>query len=72
MTVTFIGHADTPQSVKKDLKREIIYLIEQKNANLFYVGKHGNFDSMVIKCLYELKDIYSHIKYFIAVGVSAK
>lgn len=61
-TVTFFGHKDTPKETEPTLKSTLIDLIENKNADVFYVGNNGNFDSMVRGQLKELSDIYP-IKY---------
>lgn len=55
MKVTFIGHADTPYSVKEKLKEAIISLITEHGADTFYVGNQGNFDRMTIHTLEEKK-----------------
>ncbi len=61
-TVTFFGHKDTPKETEPTLKSTLIDLIENKSADVFYVGNNGNFDSMVRGQLKKLSDIYP-IKY---------
>lgn len=68
MTVTFFGHRHTPCPIRMPLKNLLIDLIERKNADCFYVGNHGAFDSMVCQTLKELKEIYPHITYYIALA----
>ena len=63
MKVAFFGHSDAPEEIKSDLKSLIISLIDNYNANIFYVGNKGNFDSLVIKVLAETAKTYSSIKY---------
>ena len=58
MTVTFFGHKDTPKEIESTLRTTIINLIENHNATTFYVGNHGNFDSMVTRQLKSLSKIY--------------
>ena len=67
MTVTFFGHRDTPKEIGPALRLTLIDLIENKNANLFYVGNHGNFDAMVRRQLEDLSKIYP-IKYYIVLA----
>lgn len=67
MTCTFFGHKDTPQSIKPLIKSAIIDLIEQNGVNVFYVGNHGSFDSMVKSVLAELSESYP-IKYYIVLA----
>ena len=64
MTVTFIGHADAPDNIRKILKDAIIDLIENEAADTFYIGTHGSFDTMSYSVLKELSLIYPHIKAF--------
>lgn len=64
---TFFGHKDTPEETEPILRSTLIYLIENQNVNLFFVGNNGNFDSMVAKTLSELKSTYTHIKFFVVI-----
>ena len=45
----------------------LIDLIENKNATVFYVGNHGNFDAMVRRQLEDLSKIYP-IKYYVVLA----
>lgn len=65
MTCTFFGHNDTPQDIRGKLKDTLIYMIEKRGADLFYVGDHGNFDRAAISVLRELCVIYPHIRYYV-------
>lgn len=62
MICTFFGHRDAPDSVKRELYDVLECLIENKNANCFFVGNQGKFDVMVIECLKKLKEEHPHIK----------
>ena len=64
MTITFFGHKNTTVEIKPLIRKIIIDLIEKNNATCFYVGNHGNFDSMVTQVLKELSTIYPDITYF--------
>ena len=66
-TVTFFGHRDTPKETEPALRLTLIDLIENKNATVFYVGNHGNFDTMVRRQLEDLSKIYP-IKYCIVLA----
>ena len=57
-TVTFFGHRDTPKEIESALRLTLIDLIENKNATVFYVGNHGNFDAMVRRQLEDLSQTY--------------
>ena len=58
MTVTFFGHKDTPASTEHLLKATLISLIENDNADTFYVGHNGAFDFMAHRQLRELSKKY--------------
>ena len=66
-TVTFFGHRDTPKETEPALRLTLIDLIENKNATVFYVGNHGNFDAMVRRQLEDLSKTYP-IKYYIVLA----
>ena len=54
--VCFFGHSDTPWSVQPKLREVILDLIDNEEADEFYVGNHGNFDRMVLAVLSELSE----------------
>ena len=66
-TVTFFGHRDTPKEIEPALRLTLIDLIENKNATVFYVGNHGNFDDMVRRQLEDLSRTYP-IKYYVVLA----
>ena len=66
-TVTFFGHRDTPKETEPALRLTLIDLIENKNATVFYVGNHGNFDAMVRRQLEDLSRTYP-IKYYVVLA----
>lgn len=64
MRVTFFGHRDVSNEKESILRSTLIELIENHNANLFYVGNNGNFDSMVYRQLKNLSQKYN-IEYIV-------
>ena len=58
MTCTFFGHRSVPKEIEPILRSTLINLIENHNAKLFYVGNHGEFDSMVYRTLKDLAQTY--------------
>lgn len=60
---TFFGHRDCPGSVRHRLREVVAGLIERENADMFYVGRQGAFDAMVLDVLAELSFCYPHIRY---------
>ena len=66
-TVTFFGHRDTPKETEPALRLTLIDLIENKNATVFYVGNHGNFDTMVRRQLGDLSKTYP-IEYYVVLA----
>ena len=67
MAVTFFGHRDCPTSIKPTLFQTIKEEIE-RGTNHFYIGNHGNFDTMALSCLRELKQTYSDIQYAVVLA----
>lgn len=63
MVCSFFGHKDAPQSLYPEIKANIELLITQRNVDSFMVGNQGGFDSMVLKALRELRQVYPHICY---------
>ena len=61
---TFFGHRDCPSSIRGVLSAEIEWLINEKGADTFYVGTHGNFDRMAYAVMKELQQRYSNIKVY--------
>lgn len=73
MTCTFFGHKNTDErKVKELLKATLICLIEEKGVDKFYVGNEGGFDALVQITLKELKELYPHINYGIALAYVPK
>lgn len=68
MTCTFFGHNDSPPEVRGKIRDTLIYLIEQRGADMFYVGDHGNFDRMALSVLRELCAVYPHIRFYVALA----
>lgn len=59
---TFFGHRHYPYSTCKDqLKNIIIDLIENKGVTEFYNGSRGDFDSLCIDVVCQLKQYYPDI-----------
>ena len=68
MTCTFIGHRDAPEKIQPVLRATLIYLIENKHVNTFYVGNQGNFDRMVRSALKTLQTKYPFIHYAVVLA----
>lgn len=64
MTCTFFGHRDAPSELRGRIKTTLVDLIQSQNADLFYVGNHGNFDRMAASVLRELSADFPKIRYF--------
>ena len=58
MIVTFFGHRYVQKEREPMLRSTLIDLIENRGAELFYVGNQGVFDAMVTRMLRELCDRY--------------
>ena len=72
MTVTFFGRRNTPDSVQPILKKTLIQLIVNEDADTFYVGNEGSFDRMVYGTLKELRKIYPFIEYKVVLAYLTK
>ena len=72
MTVTFIGHSNTPDKIQETLEEILINLIATDNAIKFYIRNHGNFDLIVKNTLYKLKDICPHISFSVVLAYKPK
>ncbi len=68
MVCTFFGHRDTTDKIEMKLRSLLKDLIENYNANTFYVGNQGNFDSIVRKTIISLQKDYPHIKYSVVLA----
>lgn len=68
MTCCFFGHKDTPPSVKDRLEATVEKLIVEQDVTSFLVGNQGQFDSMVLAVLRELKEKYPFISYSIVLA----
>ena len=71
MTCTFFGHRDTPTEIYEKLKETIVYLINEKNVTMFYVGNNGAFDRMAKKILQKMKNTYN-INYYVVLAYIPK
>lgn len=54
MVCCFFGHSNTPDTVRQNLKAEIIKMLEGPESVEFLVGHQGNFDGMVRSVMKEL------------------
>ncbi len=68
MTVTFFGHSNATSDIIPKLEKVLTDLIRNKNATMFYVGNHGNFDAMVKTILKNLKQKFPHIDYAVVLA----
>lgn len=65
---TFFGHRYIFEDIKPLLYDKIKYLINVKGVDDFYVGNQGQYDTMVLECLMELKREFPHIKYLVVLA----
>ncbi len=63
MICSFFGHKNTPCAIYPQLTDCIESLIINRGVSSFMVGNQGEFDSMVMKVLRELKQKYPYLCY---------
>lgn len=68
MTCCFLGHKDTPPSVRDRLEATVEKLIIEQNVTSFLVGNQGQFDSMALTVLRNMKKKYPAIDYHIVLA----
>ena len=67
MVCTFIGHRDTPFSIREQLEAAIIALIKQGVCH-FYVGNKGNFDFLAQDVLSRVIAVYTGVGFDIVLS----
>lgn len=72
MICTFFGHSKCTEEIKPQLYDVLKDLIENHQADLFYVGNQGNFDAIVKSLLVSLKEEYPHIRYYVVLAYLPK
>lgn len=65
---TFFGHRDCPDSLREELRKALVDLIENHAVDFFYVGNQGQFDGMARNLLRELKTVYPKIEYTVVLA----
>ena len=65
---TFFGHRECPDSIKIKLREVLIELITNHDVDMFYVGNQGQFDSIVLSILRELKKKFPQINYAVVLA----
>lgn len=68
MVCTFFGNRDITDNISEKIEKIILFLIEEKNVRLFYVGKEGKFDYLVRQKLKEIKEKYSYVNYLVVLA----
>ena len=64
---TFFGHSECYGLDTNLLKRAIEEIIF-KGVDTFYVGHQGYFDSLVLSCLKDLKNVYPYISFSVVLA----
>ena len=67
MICALFGHHDCPSSIKIMLLKKIEEQI-MLGVDTFYVGNNGNFDTIALSLLRQLKQVYSHINYAVVLA----
>ena len=72
MTCTFFGHRDCDESIKEDLKKTVIDLIENRGVVRFLLGNHGNFDRLTLDVLRKCKREFPYIDFCVVLAYLPK
>ena len=67
-TCCFFGHREVTHNIKPKLTAILGKLITEYGVTDFYVGRQGQFDSMVYSVLKELKANYPQIRYTVVLA----
>lgn len=65
---TFFGHSDCPDNIFKEVKETITDLYQNHDVTEYYVGNHGNFDSIVTRALKEIRQNYPNINFSVVLA----
>ena len=57
----FIGHRDTPETVKSALQEAVVQHIVEYGVTEFLVGSYGAFDRMAAECVIAAKKQHPHV-----------
>lgn len=68
MICTFFGHKDSPNDLKSDLERAVLYMIDSYNVTKFYVGNNGNFDFLVQQVLKKVITVRTQTEYYVVLS----
>ena len=72
LACTFFGHRDSPDSLFPILKEKILSLLINHQVSVFYVGTHGNFDTMAYRAVKELQVEYPEIRVYRVLAYMSK
>ena len=65
---TFFGHRDAPSDIECLMEKQIRKLITEENVDTFWIGGHGNFDSLATKVLNKVQEEFPHISIIIIIA----
>ncbi len=68
ISCAFLGHRDCSENLEKYIFDAIEGLIKENGVLNFYVGNHGNFDSIVLRVLRRMKKTYPQISYAVVLA----
>ncbi|MBR2411340.1 MAG: hypothetical protein IKB08_06405 [Clostridia bacterium] len=69
---TFFGHRECPENIMPDVKRTIINLYANNNVTKFYVGNNGNFDSIVLRALKDIRKDHPELVFSVVLAYYPK
>ncbi len=60
----FIGHRDTPESLRQEVRAAAEGLILREGVTDFYVGSRGSFDRLAAGAVLELKEAHPQVRLY--------
>lgn len=68
MVISFFGHRDCPYSIYPRLVKTVESLVLQNDKITFLIGEEGVFDSLALKAVKEISEMYAYVEYYIVLA----
>lgn len=68
MVCCFFGHSNTPDTIRHELKNEIVRILDSHEDVVFYMGNQGRFDGLVRSVMKELIEEGRKVNYAVVLA----